>query len=68
MRIPRRRKSRACCAAPASVAAGLYRAAARHDGGADAAVPVLPLRSADPDALAECAEEIIEKLADARAP
>jgi indolepyruvate decarboxylase len=33
-----------------------------------AAVPVLPLRSADPDALAECAEEIIEKLADARAP
>ena len=34
---------------------------------ATAAVPVLPLRSADPDALAECAEEIIEKLADARA-
>src|SRR4051795_7473972 len=31
-------------------------------------VPVLPLRSADPDALAECAEEIIEKMADPTAP
>jgi indolepyruvate decarboxylase len=33
-----------------------------------AAVPVLPRRAADPDALAECAEEIMEKLAQARAP
>ncbi len=33
-----------------------------------AIVPVLPRRLADPDALAECAEEIIEKLAQARAP
>ncbi len=33
-----------------------------------AAVPVLPRRSADPDALAECADEIIEKLAQASAP
>ena len=33
-----------------------------------AAVPVLPRRSADPDALAECAEEIIARLAQASAP
>jgi indolepyruvate decarboxylase len=33
-----------------------------------AAVPILPQRSADPEALAECAEEIIEKLAQASAP
>jgi indolepyruvate decarboxylase len=33
-----------------------------------AAVPVLPRRPADPDALAECAEEIIEKLSQASAP
>ena len=33
-----------------------------------AAVPVLPRRAADPDALAECAEEIIEKLSQANAP
>src|SRR5712671_378819 len=31
------------------------------------AVPVLPRRPADPDALAECADEIIERLADAKA-
>ena len=30
-------------------------------------VPVLPRRSADPEALAECADEIIAKLADAKA-
>ncbi|HZN30502.1 MAG TPA: indolepyruvate/phenylpyruvate decarboxylase, partial [Xanthobacteraceae bacterium] len=30
-------------------------------------VPVLPRRSADPDALAECADEILEKLAGAKA-
>jgi indolepyruvate decarboxylase len=33
-----------------------------------AAVPILPRRAADPDALAECAEEIIEKLAQASDP
>jgi indolepyruvate decarboxylase len=33
-----------------------------------AAVPVLPRRPADPEALAECADEIIAKLADAKAP
>jgi indolepyruvate decarboxylase len=33
-----------------------------------AAVPVLPRRPADSGALAECAEEILEKLAQARAP
>jgi indolepyruvate decarboxylase len=33
-----------------------------------AAVPILPQRSAEPEALAECAEEIIEKLAQASAP
>jgi indolepyruvate decarboxylase len=31
-------------------------------------VPVLPRRRADPDALAECAAEILEKVAGARAP
>ncbi len=31
-------------------------------------VPVLPRRPADPEALAECAEEILEKLAQAKAP
>ena len=31
-------------------------------------VPVLPLRAADPEALAECADEIIARLAQARAP
>src|SRR5262245_55540806 len=31
-------------------------------------VPVLPRRFADPEALAECADEIIEKLTDAKAP
>jgi indolepyruvate decarboxylase len=33
-----------------------------------APVPVLPSRPADPEALAECADEIIEKLAQASAP
>jgi indolepyruvate decarboxylase len=33
-----------------------------------AAVPVLPRRPADPGALAECAEEILARLAQARAP
>jgi indolepyruvate decarboxylase len=33
-----------------------------------APVPVLPRRAADPEALAECADEIIEKLAQAQAP
>ncbi len=33
-----------------------------------AAVPVLPRRAADPGALAECADEIIAKLAHAAAP
>jgi indolepyruvate decarboxylase len=33
-----------------------------------AAVPVLPRRAADPGALAECADEIIDKLAHAAAP
>ena len=33
-----------------------------------AAVPVLARRSADPDALAECADEIIERLAQSSAP
>jgi indolepyruvate decarboxylase len=33
-----------------------------------AAVPILPRRAADPDALAECAEEIIAKLAQASDP
>jgi indolepyruvate decarboxylase len=33
-----------------------------------APVPVLPRRAADPEALAECADEIIEKLAQAKAP
>jgi indolepyruvate decarboxylase len=33
-----------------------------------AAVPVLPQRPADPSALAECADEILAKLAHARAP
>lgn len=33
-----------------------------------AAVPVLPRRPADPDALAECADEILEKLAGASKP
>jgi indolepyruvate decarboxylase len=33
-----------------------------------AAVPILPRRAADPDALAECAGEIIEKLAQASDP
>jgi indolepyruvate decarboxylase len=32
------------------------------------AVPVLPRRPADPEALAECADEIIERLAEARQP
>ncbi|MCC6776232.1 MAG: indolepyruvate/phenylpyruvate decarboxylase [Hyphomicrobiales bacterium] len=33
-----------------------------------AAVPMLPLRRADPDALAECADEILSRLAQASAP
>jgi indolepyruvate decarboxylase len=33
-----------------------------------AAVPVLPPLAADPEALAECADEIIERLAEAKAP
>jgi indolepyruvate decarboxylase len=33
-----------------------------------APVPVLPRRSADPEALAECADEIIDKLGEAQAP
>src|SRR5262245_13431096 len=37
-------------------------------GARAAAVPILPRRAADPDALAECAEEIIEKLAQASDP
>jgi hypothetical protein len=37
-------------------------------GAPAAAVPVLPERPADPEALAECADEIIEKLAQASAP
>jgi indolepyruvate decarboxylase len=37
-------------------------------GAPAAAVPVLPRRAADPDALAECADEIIEKLAQASDP
>jgi indolepyruvate decarboxylase len=37
-------------------------------GAPAAAVPILPRRAADPDALAECAEEIIEKLAQASDP
>ena len=37
-------------------------------GAPAAAVPILPRRGADPDALAECAEEIIEKLAQASDP
>lgn len=35
---------------------------------ASAAVPVLPRRPADPGALTECADEILAKLANARAP
>ena len=37
-------------------------------GAPAAAVPVLPERPADPEALSECADEIIEKLAQASAP
>ncbi len=37
-------------------------------GAPAAPVPVLPRRRADPEALAECADEIIEKLAEAAAP
>ncbi|HWP27688.1 MAG TPA: indolepyruvate/phenylpyruvate decarboxylase [Xanthobacteraceae bacterium] len=37
-------------------------------GTACAAVPVLPRRPADPGALAECADEILQKLAGAKAP
>jgi indolepyruvate decarboxylase len=37
-------------------------------GAPAAAVPILPRRAADPDALAECAEEIIEKLAQSSDP
>src|SRR5262249_16573772 len=37
-------------------------------GARTAAVPVLPRRAANPEALAECADEIIAKLADAQAP
>jgi indolepyruvate decarboxylase len=37
-------------------------------GAPTAPVPVLPRRRADPEALAECADEIIEKLAEAAAP
>ncbi len=37
-------------------------------GSACAAVPVLPRRPADPGALAECAEEVLQKLAAAKSP
>src|SRR5262249_10258123 len=37
-------------------------------GAATQAVPVLPRRPADPGALAECADEILQRLANAKAP
>ncbi len=52
-----------------ALAAGLYRVAARHDGGADRRrCRCCRCAPADPEALAECADEIMARLARRDAP
>ena len=61
-------RSRACCARPSSPLP-VYIELPRDLVGAEVApVPMLPRRRADPEALAECATEILDRLARAERP
>src|SRR4029453_17127786 len=69
MRKPRPPRSRACCATRASARCrSISSCPATWRGRRRRPVPLLRRGAADPDALAECAEEIIEKLAQSSDP